>query len=111
MRIGDKISCIIGSAKTPCTGVVYDVFNENGVEMVDLLIAHNHEVRHLRIEAGAIELCAVTDDYVEAIKYLLKAAGLDAANVANHKALETNKISLEQFQAAAKVLAREILKR
>ena len=50
-------------------------------------------------------------EYTKAIKEMIKLEGLEAANVANHKALETGLINLEQFQAAAKILAREILKR
>ena len=36
---------------------------------------------------------------------------LDELNSANHYALEHGQITLEEFQAAARVLAKEILKR
>ena len=51
--------------------------------------------------------------YAEAYRVLLKGGSrtLDELNDANHLALEKKEITLEQFQAAARVLAREILKR
>lgn len=51
------------------------------------------------------------NEYVKAIKMMIMAEGLDAANIANHKALETKMITLEQFQAAARILAKAILDR
>lgn len=50
-------------------------------------------------------------EYVNAIKMMIEAEGLETANIANHKALETNMITLEQFQAAARILAKAILDR
>lgn len=51
--------------------------------------------------------------YATAIKVVLKAgySTLEHINTANHLALERKYITLEQFQAAARVLAAEILKR
>ena len=111
INVGDNVACMIGPSGTPCNGIVQRVYIENDVQMVDLMIAHNGLARHLAIEATAVEMCVVKDPYVEAIEQLLETAGLEAANAANHKALETKKITMEQFQAAARVLAREILKR
>lgn len=53
------------------------------------------------------------EQYAEAYRVLLKGGSrtLDELNDANHLALEKKEITLEQFQAAARVLAREILKR
>lgn len=53
------------------------------------------------------------EQYAEAYRVLLKGGSrtLDELNDANHYALEKKDITLEQFQAAARVLAREILKR
>ena len=50
-------------------------------------------------------------EYVTAIKMMIETEGLEAANLANHKALETSLINLEQFQAAARILAKYILNR
>lgn len=52
-------------------------------------------------------------EYATAIAVVLKAgyATLEHINTANHLALERKYITLEQFQAAARVLAAEILKR
>lgn len=49
-------------------------------------------------------------EYTKAIKMMIDLEGLESANVANHKALETGLINLEQFQAAARILAAEFLK-
>ena len=50
--------------------------------------------------------------YADAIRALLKAGtDLDTLNTANHYGLEHDLLSLEHFQAAARVLAEEILKR
>lgn len=59
----------------------------------------------------AMENNLTVAQYVECIKITLNVEGLDATNAANHEMLAMRKISLEQFQAAAKVLAAEILKR
>jgi len=52
-------------------------------------------------------------EYANAISIVLKSgyATLEHINTANHLALERKYINLEQFQAAARVLAAEILKR
>lgn len=52
-------------------------------------------------------------EYAYGMKYALNAgfATLEHLNTANHLALERKYITLEQFQAAARVLAAEILKR
>lgn len=50
--------------------------------------------------------------YAEAFKAMLKiGTDLNTLNTANHFGLENNLISMEHFQAAARVLAEEILKR
>ena len=51
------------------------------------------------------------NEYINAIKMMLEAEGLEAANIANHKALESKIITLEQFQSAARILAKVILDR
>ena len=50
-------------------------------------------------------------EYVSAVKIMIKTEGWETANIANHKALETKLINLEQFQAAARILAKYILNR
>lgn len=50
-------------------------------------------------------------NYIEAIKAMLKSEGIEMTNVANHKALETGLITVEMFQAAARVIAQEFLNR
>lgn len=51
-------------------------------------------------------------EYAEAFKTLLAiGTDLEALNRANHEGLEKKLISMEHFQAAAQVLAAEILKR
>ena len=54
-----------------------------------------------------------SEQYAEAYRVLLRGGSrtLDELNDANHLALERKEITLEQFQAAARVLAQEILKR
>ena len=110
--VGDKVILRVNT-EHHC---VINRMSEDG-DFVDLLVVNNGTVRHcgvpvdrLRIDTDAGEPTAVCE-YVEAIKITLAAMGLEAANTANHKALETKKISLEQFQAAARVLAAEIIKR
>ena len=50
--------------------------------------------------------------YVKAMEILVRRGdSLDELNSANHYALEQGQITLEEFQAAARVLAKEILKR
>ena len=50
--------------------------------------------------------------YAKAMEILVKRGdSLDELNSANHYALEHGQITLEEFQAAARVLAKEILKR
>ena len=50
--------------------------------------------------------------YAKAMEILVKCGdSLDELNSANHYALEQGQITLEEFQAAARVLAKEILKR
>ena len=52
------------------------------------------------------------EQYAEAFKTMLNiGTDLDTLNRANHIGLEKNLITMEHFQAAAKVLAEEILKR
>lgn len=54
---------------------------------------------------------ANTTEYVWAIKEMIKRVGIDATNNANHRALETGLITLEEFQAAARVLVEAFLDR
>ena len=50
--------------------------------------------------------------YAKAMEILVKRGdSIDELNDANHYALKTGQITLEEFQAAARVLAEEILKR
>lgn len=50
--------------------------------------------------------------YAKAMEILVKRGdSIDELNDANHYALEQGKITLEEFQAAARVLVKEILKR
>lgn len=50
--------------------------------------------------------------YEKAMEILVRRGdNLDDLNSANHYALEHGHITLEQFQAAARVLAKEIIKR
>lgn len=50
-------------------------------------------------------------EYIKAIKEMIKLEGIETTNMANHKALETGLINLEQFQAAARIIAKELLNR
>ena len=50
------------------------------------------------------------NEYVKAIKQMLKLKGLEATNLANHRMLEIGVVPVEYFQAAARVLAKEIMK-
>lgn len=51
-------------------------------------------------------------NYAKAYREMLKdGTSIEELNSANHLALETGKITLKEFQEAAKVLAMEILKR
>lgn len=45
-------------------------------------------------------------EYIKAVKEMVKLQGLEAANIANHKALETGLITLDEFQAAAHELVK-----
>ena len=50
--------------------------------------------------------------YAKAMEILVKRGdSIDELNDANHYALEQGQITLEEFQAAARVLVKEILKR
>lgn len=49
-------------------------------------------------------------EYIKAIKMMLKSEGMEATNTANHLALENGLITLDTFQAAARVLVKEFLK-
>ena len=51
------------------------------------------------------------ESYVEAIREMLLIKGIEITNATNHLALERGEITLEMFQAGARVLAEEILKR
>lgn len=44
-------------------------------------------------------------EYVAAVKTVLALKGLQTASAANHRALELGLITLDQFQAAARMLA------
>lgn len=50
-------------------------------------------------------------EYVTAIGWMLEKEGWEVTSKANHRMLEEGNITLEAFQAAAKVIAQEILKR
>lgn len=50
-------------------------------------------------------------NYEKAIKEMLAIRGLEETNKTNHFSLEIGFITLEQFQAGARILAAEILKR
>lgn len=54
---------------------------------------------------------ATPQEYAEAYRLLLHTRSLDELNTANHKALAMHEITLEQFQAAARVLAEVIISR
>ena len=51
------------------------------------------------------------NEYIKAIKKMIKMNGLKETDIANHAALDSGLITLEQFIAASRVLAAEILKR
>lgn len=46
------------------------------------------------------------NEYVKAIKEVVRLEGIEAANRANHKALETGLIDLDLFMAGAHVLVK-----
>lgn len=48
-------------------------------------------------------------EYTKAIRMMLKLKGIDATDAANHLALENKLISLEQFQAGARIIAKAFL--
>ena len=50
-------------------------------------------------------------EYVNAVEMMIETEGWEAPNIANHKALETKMITLEQFQAAARIIAKAVLNR
>lgn len=50
-------------------------------------------------------------EYAEAFRTLLHSRTLDELNEANHNALASHTITLEQFKAAARVLADVIISR
>lgn len=109
IEIGDHVK--IKNAENGLGTVHQIIKDDDGIEKAVILIARNGRVHRLEMNLSILEKTTEIDEYVQTIKNLLSMAGLEAANIANHKALETNKIGLEQFQAAARVLAREILKR
>lgn len=49
-------------------------------------------------------------DYVTAIGWMLDNDGVDTTNAANHRMLDEGKITMEAFQAAAKIIADRFLK-
>lgn len=49
-------------------------------------------------------------DYVTAIGWMLDKEGVDTTNAANHRMLDEGKITMEAFQAAAKIIADRFLK-
>lgn len=53
---------------------------------------------------------SIVKEYENAIKAMLKLKGVEATNSANHMALNNNMISLELFQAGARIIAKEALK-
>lgn len=109
LEIGDNVK--IRGGETYLGTVHKLIRDDDGTEKAVILIARNGRVHKFEMQLSILEKATEIDEYVQTIKNLLSMAGLEAANVANHKALETKKISLEQFQAAARVLAREILNR
>lgn len=50
-------------------------------------------------------------EYAKAIKEMVNLKGMEAANTANHLALEKGLITLEQFRQGAQVLAKMVLER
>ena len=56
-------------------------------------------------------LQATPQEYAEAFRILLHSRTLDELNESNHTALATHTITIEQFQAAARVLAEVIINR
>lgn len=52
----------------------------------------------------------ITDEYIKAVREMLAREGRDATNHANHRMLETGRITLDMFRAAAQVLVQDILK-
>lgn len=48
-------------------------------------------------------------EYTKAIKMMLKLKGIDATDAANHMALEKGIVTLEQFQAGARIIAKAFL--
>ena len=51
------------------------------------------------------------NDYIVAIKWYMDVDGVEAANAGNHRMLKEGNITLEAFQAAAKIIADAFLKR
>ncbi len=51
-----------------------------------------------------------TKEYCDAISTMLDLRGIDATNDANHKALEKGVITLEQFQAGARVIVKRYMR-
>lgn len=49
-------------------------------------------------------------DYITAIGWMLEKEGVETTSTANHRMLEEGKITLEAFQAAAKIIADRFLK-
>lgn len=48
-------------------------------------------------------------EYTKAIRMMLKLKGVNATDAANHLALEKKLITLEQFQAGARIIAKAFL--
>ena len=109
IEIGDHVKVKGGEN---CLGRLHEIIkDDDGTEKAVILIPRSVHVHRFEIPVSMLEKASPIDEYTQAISNILATDGLEAANTANHKALETDKISLEQFQAAARVLAREILKR
>lgn len=48
-------------------------------------------------------------EYTKAIRMMLKLKGINATDAANHLALEKKLITLDQFQAGARIIAKAFL--
>lgn len=54
---------------------------------------------------------SIVESYAEAIRMMIPIKGMEITNATNHLMLERGEITLEMFQAGARVLADEIFKR